>query len=99
MRYTVRKSIVQIVGYLWMPQCKAATEQSVSSYDIENMTDDDGNVTRDSVEQWVMTHSGDFSSVIDFRADLEVGDKTIVIDWEKEESECDFADCMYPAED
>lgn len=99
MRYTVRKSIVRIIGNLWMPQCPAATQVEVTSYDLENMRDDDGKLTRDSVEQWVMTHSGDFSSVTDFYASLEDGEATVEIPWSSEENELAWGDAMHPAED
>ena len=96
-RYTVRKSYVDVVGKIWMPQhVTVAMRYPVSGYDMENMRDDDGQITRDSVEQWLMCHSGDFSSVEDFSASLEVGDDTIEFPWTHEESECTYADSMFP---
>jgi len=99
MRYTVRKSVVQVVGKLWMPMSTGATEYTLSGYDVENARDEDGKITRDSVDHWLALHSGDFSSIEDFRASIEDGDETTEIPWAKEESEYTFGDCMYPAED
>lgn len=99
MRYIVRRSYVDVVGELWMPNVTAASRIELGAYDIENMTDDDGAVTRDSVEQWLMCHSGDYSRVLDFAASIELGDTTVDIPWTSEESECTYSDCMYPSED
>ena len=95
MKYTVRKSIIEIVGGIWWPMgATCAQTQTLSAYDVENCKDDNGEITRESVERWVMTHSGDFSSVKDFHASLEVGDKTIEIPWVTEEGEIAFLDCV-----
>ena len=99
MRYTVKRSFVRIIGSLWMPAITAATQQRIDAYELENMRGEDGAITRESVEHWVMTHSGDFSSVIDFHADIEDGDISVVIDWESEDSEYTYTDCMYGNEE
>ena len=98
MRYTVRKSLVYVVGNLWMGGL-AATTITMSAYDVENARDDEGKITRDSVEQWLTSHSGDFQSVKDFSASIEDGDQTIDIPWSSEEAECDYSDCMFGSED
>jgi hypothetical protein len=59
---------------------------------VENCQDDDGEITRESVESWVDTHSGDFQEVIDFEASLESGDDTIDIPWATEEGELAYLD-------
>jgi hypothetical protein len=77
-----------------MPQCKAAQEISLSAYDLENI----GELTRENVENWLGSHSGDFSQVIDFRADLSLEDGTDwVSEWAHPDSEYDFCDAMYPS--
>lgn len=92
-----RHAYVEIVGEIWWPYgAPAALTLQLSSYDIENMTDEDtGLLTRESVERWVDTHSGDFSSVTDFS--VRVGD------WESgfatEDGEMLFMDCTYPSEE
>ena len=95
-RYTVRKSYIDVVGKIWMPHTTASMRYPVSSYDLENMRDDDGQITRDSVEHWLMLNSGDFSSVEDFSASLEVGDDTIDFPWVHEESELAYVDYLFP---
>jgi hypothetical protein len=100
MKYTVRKSIVRVLGRLWMPACLATTERELSSYDVTNASDDEGRLTRESVEDWLYKNAGDFSAIVDFSASLETahGD-TVDIEWESEENECAFCDIMYPSED
>jgi hypothetical protein len=95
-RYTVTKQRIQIIGKLWMPSTTAATVTDLSAYDLENI----GNLKdREAVASWLATHAGDFSQVLDFRADFHVGNKHIVHEWASEDSECTFNDCMYPEED
>jgi len=99
MRYVVRKSIVEVVGEIWMPYgTVCATTYTLSGYDVENCRNDNGQITRDSVERWVGMHSGDFSSVRDFRASLEDGDETVDIPWASEEGELAFVDCTASVE-
>lgn len=96
MRYTVTKQRIQVLGKLWMPICRAATELDLSAYDMENL----GNpASRDDVKQWLLAHTGDFSSVTDFCADFHVGDQHIVHEWAREDSEWEFADCIHSSED
>jgi hypothetical protein len=99
MRYEVRKSVIDVVGYIWMPHTTAAMSYTVSSYDIENMREEDGTITRASVEDWLGSHSRDFQSITDFRASIEDGSQTIDIDWADIDNECTFNDCMFPSED
>ncbi len=89
MRYTVTRQIVQIVGALWQPDTIAATEMTLTAYDMENIVDP---ASRDDVEQWLVRNSGDFSHVIDFRADFDLGDKHIEHNWKNEKSEMTFND-------
>ena len=98
MKLTIRKSIVQIIGVIWMPPVTCATQKTLRDYDIENMRNDEGQITRESVEQWLTTNSGDFQSVTDFSASIEDGENTVDIPWASEESEFTYVDCMYPAE-
>ena len=99
MKYMVRKSFVQVVGTIWLPPVTAATTYPLRQYDIDNARDDAGAITRESVEQWLYTHAGDFQSIDDFSASIEDGEDTIDIPWESEDAECTFYDCMYPEGD
>jgi len=94
MRYQVRKSIVDVVGRIWMPAVVCSLRKELSSYDLENMRDDDGAITRDSLEQWLCMNTGDFQSIIDFSASIEDGGTTINIPWATEEGECQYLDTL-----
>jgi hypothetical protein len=93
--YTVRKDYVDVIGRLWMPATVAASRIALSSYDLGNMLEDEDDPTRDEIEAWLATHSGDFSEILDFAASI----GTKEIPWADEESELTWADCMYPSED
>jgi hypothetical protein len=82
-----------------MPAIQAAQEYVLSDYDVNNCKDSEGLITRDSVEQWLCTHSGDFQKLDDFSASIELDGQTIDIPWNNEEAEFAFGDCMYPCED
>ena len=106
-RYIVRRSYVIILGKIWMPMAPASLQKDLSSYDIENIRgysrhlsgDDNGPITREGFEHWLMLNSGDFSSVDDFKASIEDGDQTIDYDWSKgEDSECAYLDTL-PSEE
>ncbi len=99
MRYTVRKSVVRVIGRIWMPAIMAAQQIELSSYDLDNAKDEQGNLTRESVDRWLSTHTGDFQSVKDFYASLEVGDQTVEIPWADEESEFTYSDCACDREE
>ena len=99
MRYTVRKSQVQVIGRIWMPSTTAAQTYDLTGYDVDNARGDDGAITRDSVSRWLDTHAGDFASVTDFTASIEDGDTTVDIPWADEESELTFNDCTYGEDD
>jgi len=62
-------------------------EYTLSKYDLENI----GEPTRDNVEDWLGSHSGDFQDIRDFRASI--GD--VEIGWDSEESELQYSDCMF----
>ncbi len=100
MKYTVRKSFVQVVGTIWMPATTAAYEYPLRQYDIDNIKAlGNGKLTRRAVQLWTDTNTGDFQSIKDFSASIEDGEKTRNFPWKHEESECTFNDCMYPSED
>lgn len=75
----VRLAYVLILGKLWMPSVTASMRTDLRDYDLENI----GEFTRENVEQWLMTHSGDFSSVTDFCAVC----GNVEIPWSSEENE------------
>lgn len=93
MRYIVRSSYVDVLGYIWM-RALCSLRINVSSYDLEHMRDDDGAITRESIEQWLTSHSGDFSEVVDFHASIEDGNESLDFPWSSEENEFAYIDTL-----
>lgn len=87
MKYTVRKSIIRVVGRIWMPAVIASNVITMSTYDINNARDEDGKITRESIEDWLGSHAGDFQQIIDFEASIEDGDQTVEIPFATEDGE------------
>lgn len=96
MRYIITKQRVQVIGTIWMPSVTCAQVRDLDKYDMDNIGD-----VRDraAVARWIDLHFGDFQSIEDFRADFHVGDDHIVHEWQSEDSECTYSDCMYPEGD
>jgi hypothetical protein len=94
MKYTVRQSVIDVVGRIWMPAAVCSLRITMSAHDVENARDDDGKITRESIEQWLMTHSGDFSQVMDFRASIEDGEETVEIPFASEAGEVAYMDTI-----
>ncbi len=95
MRYTVRKSVVWLVGHIWQPGIGPCSQMlSLRAYDVENIRAyGEGSIDRDAVEHWLMLNSGDFRDVIDFSASIEDGNRTIDIPWATEDGEMAYSDC------
>lgn len=99
MKVLRRYSYVEVLGVIWLPQITAAAKIDLSTYDIGNMTNEAGTIAREDLEQWLATQAGDFQSITDFAASIELGDETIDIPWTNEENEMSYNDCMYPEHD
>lgn len=99
MKYLVKKSVVDVVGRIWMPQAVCSLRIVMSRYDVDNARDDDGNITRDSLESWLHTHTGDFSEIIDFRASIEDGEQSIEIPFASEDGESQYLDTISEMEE
>jgi hypothetical protein len=95
MIYTVKKSFIHVLGYIWMPSVQCSQRIDLRQYDIDNMRNDEGTITRDDVENWLGSNAGDFSSITDFYASIEDGNTSIEIAWNDEENEFTFNDNMY----
>ena len=90
--YTVEVNRNDVIGNIWQPGIgTCAMSYSLREYDIENI----GELTRENVDLWLAKNTGDFQSIDDFRADI----GKYLSDWQSEESEFIFGDCMYPSED
>jgi hypothetical protein len=76
----VRRAYVQVIGYIWMPShVECSYTFQLSDSDLKNI----GDFTRDNVEEWLSSHSGDFRSISDFCAVC--GSEEL--NWAKEDSE------------
>ena len=95
MKFTVERNWIDVIGRIWMPNTTAAYRQYVTRHDIDNMKDDNEEITRESLEHWIYLHFGDFSSIQDFHA--VIGEQEF--DWQDEESEFTFNSCMFSDED
>jgi len=89
-RYTVIVRRIDIVGKGWYNQ-QMAMSLNLSAYDVENI----GELTRENIQLWLDSHAGDFQSILDFRADIDEFES----DFETEEGECIFNDCMFGDEE
>lgn len=94
MKFTIEQNWIDVLGMIWMPNCKATQQIMISRHDIENMTDDYGQVTRDSVGNWLSTHAGNFSRIIDFHAVVNDDE----IPWGSKDNEIDFDMISFPDE-
>jgi hypothetical protein len=97
MRYTVRVSVVQVLGRIWMPSADAAMAYTLTTHDVDNVRlYGSGKITRQSVEGWLNTHAGDFASITDFSASIESGEDTIDIPWRDEDNMLTYSDLTSP---
>jgi len=92
MKLLIKKSVVWVVGHIWMPNTQSAYQYELTSHDISNIAEN-GTITRDNVEQWINSHCGDFRTIEDFSASIELGEDTLDFPWENEDSECIYNDC------
>lgn len=95
MRYMVRTSYVIVLGYIWMPNCLCSMRYTVRPDDLR---DDDGAITRESIADYLTSHTGDFRTVEDFSASIEDGDKTLDFPWSSEDNECAYFDTLGDSE-
>ena len=95
MRYTVIKSQIDVLGIIWVPAVECAHTYTLNDRDLKNI----GEWTRENVGRWLVTNSGDFQSITDFRADFSQGNADRIIDWKNEESEATFVDLTFPMEE
>lgn len=99
-RFIVTRNWIEMIGPIWWPAgAMCAQRKDLSDYDLDNMRDDEGQITRESVERWLCLNSGDFQHVADFAAYITADDGEHVFPWADEESEFTYLDCMSPTED
>ena len=60
MRYTVRKSYIDVIGNIWMPSSGTfAYRYDLRLYDVENIVKP---INRDNVQDWLDKNAGDFTA-------------------------------------
>lgn len=101
MKYTVIKSIIRIVGLGWYGQTCTMLKE-LNRYQVANLEDSglsqklSKEQKREVIERWLAKNSGDFQTILDFEADIELGDgSNVTVEWLKEDSEYEYTDAMY----
>jgi hypothetical protein len=65
---------IQVVGYLWLPRDLAAIDMNITESEWNVVDTDFKNLTLEQIEHYIITHTGDFSEIIDFTVEkCEVG--------------------------
>ena len=96
----IRKSIIEVIGTIWMPPVTAAYTYTLCEWQVDNqLRSGRGTVTRKSIRDWLDRNAGDFQRIDDFHASIEVGDETVDVPWKKDESKSVWADCMFGLEE
>jgi hypothetical protein len=86
---------IRVVGNIWQPGVGVcAMAYSLSPYDVENMRNATGGITRDDVDEWLAKNAGDFREVLDFEANIDGS----VFEFANEDSVGDYHDAMYGVE-
>jgi len=80
--------------------------KELSPYDVGNLEDSGlgkeltKEQKREVVERWLAMNSGDFQEILDYEADIELGDGgNVTVEWLKEDSDFVYFDCMNGLED
>lgn len=101
MKYTGIKSIIRIVGLNWYGQTCAMFKE-LNPYDVAILEDSglgkemSKEQNREVIEGWLAKSSGDFQEILDFEADIELGDgSNVTVEWLNEDSEDEYMDAMY----
>jgi hypothetical protein len=86
MKFTIERNWIDVVGKIWMPAVTCSQRIDLRAYDLENI----GEPTRENVDAWLATHTGDFQSITDFHAII----GEVEIPWATEEGELAWFDCQ-----
>lgn len=117
MRYTHTENFVEVLGNGWLsfnrygmpdkPYPSMAYKYTLRDSDVKRLLES-GPITREAIDQWLSTNSGDFSSISDFHANVTID--TIAQDgqtieqtdldfpWKNEESDSQYFDMVYGSE-
>jgi len=96
MKYTIRKSIIEVVGNIWQPGAPpCCMEYTLSDAQMKECRLQ-GLIfhPREVIANWLKHNAGDFQDILDFHASLEVEETTLEIPWESEDNEILFSEVM-----
>ena len=97
MQYQVTKHVIRVIGNIWMPNnITCAMEYTLSDSDLKRYGIDRKKPTRDQIERWIRTNTGDFSYIKDWYADI--GQNKILY-WKDPESEFIYNGITFPVDD
>ena len=86
---------IHVLGTAWMPMCDMGMTITVTRYDAEHMQNPETLlIDRETVLERLYIMAGDFQAITDFRA--EIG--SVVIDWQDENNEWKWNDCVFGPE-
>lgn len=104
MKYTEIKSIIRIVGLGWYGQT-CGMDKELNGYDVANLEasglceEQSQEQQREVIEGWLVKNSGDFQQILDFEADIELGDgSNVKVDWDDDVNYSEYLDCVYGSE-
>lgn len=83
MRYTVTKQRVEVIGVTW-EGFESCMVRDLTEADLKAIGDPRDEV---AVWNWLRKNLGDFEIIVDFRADLHLGDEHVVHEWDFPTSE------------
>ena len=105
---------IQVIGLLWMPMCDAAAEFTPTLADDPDadygIAGELERFSHDAIEDWIGVNTGDFSAVVDWRAEVttrhescagcgQTIPETEALEWSDPDSEFRFIDSMYGSEE
>lgn len=90
-----------MLGVNWYGQTCAMFKE-LNGYDVDNLENSglgqelSKEQKREVIEVWLVKNSGDFQRILDFEADIELGDgSNVTVLWLNEDSEYEYMDAMY----
>ena len=80
-------------------------DKHLNQYDVSNLEDLGlgeeltQEEKREVIEGWLAKNSGDFQKILDFEADIELGDGcNVMVDWEDDKYYSEYLECVYGSE-
>ena len=95
MRYTVTKSLIRVLGKIWMPSILAAQTKELNYFDIKDLLRGRETFNRDDILEWLYKNAGDFQQIVDFEADIELPNgENLIVEWLNEENSYKYYECV-----